>query len=121
MAAMRMDALLRYDPSAFALSAVVAISFSTLALWLRFGMQKLPIKPFQRLLASGLVMGLAIAGMHYVGMAAARFIGVPGTPQTDMQVNTVMASVARGSWVGGKMPNAAKSWCMAWINRSVSA
>ncbi len=94
MAAMRMDALLRYDPSAFALSAVVAISFSTLALWLRFGMQKLPIKPFQRLLASGLVMGLAIAGMHYVGMAAARFIGVPGTPQTDMQVNTVMASVA---------------------------
>ena len=94
MAAMRMDALLRYDPATFALSAVVAIGLSTLALWLRFGLQRSPIKPLHRLLVSGLVMGVAIAGMHYVGMAAARFIGVPGAPQPAMQINAVMASVA---------------------------
>ena len=94
MAAMRMDALLRFDPTAFALSALVAVSLSTLALWLRFGLRQTAIKPLQRLLLSGLVMGLAIAGMHYVGMAAARFIGASGQPQSSMQINTVMASVA---------------------------
>src|SRR5579859_4072764 len=75
MAAMRMDPSLRYDPWFFGLSIVVAVALAVLALWIRrhnFG-----------LLASGTVMGLAIAGMHYTGMAAARFYGDPTTQQPD--------------------------------------
>ncbi len=83
MAAMRMAAVLRYDPMIFALSIVVAVVLAMLALWVRFGLRRAPLEwsDRQRALMSAIVMGLAIAGMHYTGMAAARFVGpvVPGT------------------------------------------
>jgi len=77
MAAMRMNLTLHYDPLRFALSIVVAVVLATLALWVHFGLRGLE----RRLghhglgLLSASVMGCAIAGMHYTGMAAARFIG----------------------------------------------
>jgi PAS domain S-box-containing protein len=82
MAAMQMGPALRYDPGFFALSIVVAVVLAVVALWMR--------RRQYGLLASGTVMGLAIAGMHYTGMAAARFYGdaslqVPGfSPDTGM-------------------------------------
>jgi PAS domain S-box-containing protein len=94
MAAMRMSALLRYDPATFALSIVVAVALSTLALWLRFGLSQTLLGPLPRLLISGLVMGLAIAAMHYVGMAAARFIGTPDAAASGPQFDAVFASIA---------------------------
>ena len=76
MAAMQMAPLLRYDPWMFALSIVVAVALAILALWVRFGLEgRLPT--LWALLLSALVMGLAISGMHYTGMAAARFVGTP--------------------------------------------
>lgn len=76
MAAMQMAPLLRYDPWMFALSIVVAIALAILALWIRFSLQgRLPA--LWALPISALVMGLAISGMHYTGMAAARFVGTP--------------------------------------------
>ncbi|MGP0170901.1 PAS domain S-box protein [Pseudomonas sp. NCHU5208] len=76
MAAMEMAPLLRYDPWMFALSIIVAIALAILALWIRFGLEgRLPA--FWTLAISALVMGLAISGMHYTGMAAARFVGTP--------------------------------------------
>lgn len=79
MAAMQMAPLLRYDPWMFALSIVVAVGLAILALWVRFGLQnRLPA--LWALGISALVMGLAISGMHYVGMAAARFVGVAESP-----------------------------------------
>jgi PAS domain S-box-containing protein len=83
MAAMQMAAVLRYDPIMFGVSIAVAVSLAVLALWVRFGIQAWALgrltKPVQALLSGG-VMGLAIAGMHYTGMAAARFIGRPQSP-----------------------------------------
>jgi PAS domain S-box-containing protein len=73
MAAMRMEPVLHYDRWFFLLSIVVAVVLAVLALWIRRG--------HFGLLASGTVMGLAIAGMHYTGMAAARFYGDPATQQ----------------------------------------
>lgn len=77
MAAMNMPAHLRYDPWMFTLSIVVAVVLAVLALWIRFGMgwlmQRQPVVVLNAL--AGTVMGLAISGMHYTGMAAARFIG----------------------------------------------
>ena len=74
MAAMQMAPLLRYDPWMFALSIVVAVALAILALWVRFGLEGRLPTPWA-LLLSALVMGLAISGMHYTGMAAARFVG----------------------------------------------
>lgn len=84
MAAMQMAPLLRYDPWMFALSIVVAVALAILALWVRFGLEgRLPTR--WALMLSALVMGLAISGMHYTGMAAARFVGTPES-QTPMAV-----------------------------------
>ena len=84
MAAMQMAPLLRYDPWMFALSIVVAVALAILALWVRFGLEgRLPTR--WALMLSALVMGLSISGMHYTGMAAARFVGTPES-QTPMAV-----------------------------------
>jgi PAS domain S-box-containing protein len=68
MAAMRMSAHLRYDPAFVALSVFIAIGASTTALWLAFRATVV----WQRVVAA-VVMGFAISGMHYTGMAAASF------------------------------------------------
>jgi PAS domain S-box-containing protein len=73
MAAMRMPADVRYDPILVALSVLIAIGASVVALWLAFR----TTMNWQRLL-SAIVMGSAISGMHYTGMAAATFIANPG-------------------------------------------
>ena len=68
MAAMRVPGNLAYDPRIVAVSVAIAVTASTAALWLTFRRNR----PWQRLMAAG-VMGLAVAGMHYTGMAAATF------------------------------------------------
>jgi PAS domain S-box-containing protein len=88
MAAMQMAPLLRYDPWMFALSILVAVALAILALWVRFGLEnRLP--SLMALLLSALVMGLAISGMHYTGMAAARFVGVAESAQPFAMVDSL--------------------------------
>ena len=113
MAAMTMSAALRYDPWMFALSIVVAVGLAVLSLWVRHGLAvRLPRYDGWRLTwAAGAVMGLAISGMHYTGMAAARFVGTPtlgfntSTPNSvplslGITLVTVVASVLVGAAVG---------------------
>ncbi|MBS4097930.1 MAG: hypothetical protein KGZ83_13950 [Sulfuricella sp.] len=75
MAAMRMDALLRYEPALFGLSIAVAVVLAVLALWIKFRLQALG-KRYQWLVRTGssVVMGAAISGMHYIAMGAAYFL-----------------------------------------------
>lgn len=88
MAAMQMAPLLRYDPWMFALSILVAVGLAILALWVRFGLEgRLPA--LWALLISALVMGLAISGMHYTGMEAARFVGVAESEQPIAVVDSL--------------------------------
>ena len=68
MAAMRGYAGLSYDRLFVALSLVIAVIASTAALWLAFRTSDLGQK-----LVGAVVMGVAIAGMHYTGMRAATF------------------------------------------------
>jgi NO-binding membrane sensor protein with MHYT domain len=68
MAAIRGHAELSYDLLFVALSLVIAIGASTAALWLAFRTTDLGQK-----LVAGVVMGLAISGMHYTAMRAAIF------------------------------------------------
>jgi NO-binding membrane sensor protein with MHYT domain len=75
MAAMRMDALLRYDIWLFLLSIVVAVVLAILSLWIRTGIVKLfPSIEGNALVVSAIVMGGAVSGMHYTAMAAAYFV-----------------------------------------------
>jgi NO-binding membrane sensor protein with MHYT domain len=68
MAAMRGHAELSYDPIFVALSLVIAIGASTVALWVAFRTTDLGQK-----LVAAVVMGLAISGMHYTAIRAAIF------------------------------------------------
>lgn len=78
MAAMRMDATLSYDQGWFVASIVVAIVAAIGALALAFYFrQENRVMWSRRKFASALVMGFAICGMHYTGMAAARFHHLP--------------------------------------------
>jgi len=89
MAGMRMGLELHYDPAMFGLSIVVAVVLATLALWVRFGLSNVTqLKEWHRLLLAGIVMGCAIAGMHYTGMAAARFVGHPTTITAQQATNS---------------------------------
>ena len=76
MAAMQMPATISYDPFLFALSVLVAIGASIAALWLAFKFSVASNTGGSWRWtkgASALVMGAAIVGMHYTGMAAASF------------------------------------------------
>ncbi len=75
MAAMIMDGDIRYTPGLFALSVAIAISASAAALLIAFTLARHKGR-FQYLFKgiAALVMGAAICGMHYTGMAATVFI-----------------------------------------------
>ncbi|MCB0523819.1 MAG: response regulator [Rhodospirillales bacterium] len=75
MAAMQMAADLRYIPSLFLLSFIIAVTASGAALWIVFMLGKhRGRKKILWQIAAALVMGAAICGMHYTGMAASVFI-----------------------------------------------
>jgi NO-binding membrane sensor protein with MHYT domain len=67
MAAMQMPARISYSPVLFGLSLVIAVVASSAALWLAFNLRG----NLQRF-GSAFIMGAAVCGMHYTGMAAAR-------------------------------------------------
>ncbi|MBC8078000.1 MAG: response regulator [Chloroflexales bacterium] len=76
MVAMVIDGSIQYDAAWFAASIVIAISASVAALWLAFHLrntQSNATRWFARKLGSACLMGAAIVGMHYTGMAAATF------------------------------------------------
>ena len=73
MAAMRMQPGIVYDPLLFALSVLVAVGASALALWIAFRLRRNTPDIWVPRIGAAVVMGCAIVGMHYTGMAAANF------------------------------------------------
>jgi NO-binding membrane sensor protein with MHYT domain len=67
MWALNVKGSISYDPGLVALSVAIAVLAATAALWFTVATDKL----WLRVLA-GLVMGMAVTGMHYTGMAAVR-------------------------------------------------
>jgi NO-binding membrane sensor protein with MHYT domain len=78
MAALRFDGTLGYRPVPVLLSVVIALVAATAALW-----AAVSVRGFVRSLGAALVMGLAVSGMHYTGMAALTVHLHPGTGQAD--------------------------------------
>ncbi|MDP9519779.1 putative bifunctional diguanylate cyclase/phosphodiesterase [Pseudomonas putida] len=73
MAAMRMLPGIDYDPTLFGASLLIALGASAAALWIAFRLRR--HTPYVRQIRglAAVVMGFAIVGMHYTGMAAANF------------------------------------------------
>ncbi|MEL4887362.1 PAS domain S-box protein [Pectobacterium betavasculorum] len=94
MAAIQTSLEVRYEPAPFLLSIAVAVCLAILALWVRYGLRRTALGPIKRAAASGLVMGLAMACMHYLGMAAVRFDGEPEYTVEGMLLNPTFASLA---------------------------
>ncbi|QXI36534.1 putative bifunctional diguanylate cyclase/phosphodiesterase [Pseudomonas xantholysinigenes] len=73
MAALRMQPGIDYDPTLFGASLAIAVGASAAALWIAFRLRQ--HTPYVRQIrgVAAVVMGIAIVGMHYTGMAAANF------------------------------------------------
>jgi two-component system, sensor histidine kinase and response regulator len=94
MAAMRLPAMCRYDLGLVALSVLIAIVDSLVALWLsfRFRTETRELAPLK--IASAAVMGIAVAGMHYTGMAAASFVPAELTEDVSNAVSISHLGIA---------------------------
>ena len=99
MAAMDMAPPIAYDPLLVSASVVVAILASLAALLIAFKLPKYDeriARPAQAI--SALVMGLAIAGMHYTAMAAANFspntICLSGSSVNNAWLATLIAVIS---------------------------
>jgi PAS domain S-box-containing protein len=96
MAAMIIPAEISHDWALVVVSVVIAVVAATAAFWLSLKLDRTWHK-----LAASLVMGAAIAGMHYTGMAAVRFsanlhtdipAGAGGTPAPILAVALAVAT-----------------------------
>ncbi|MFK4751197.1 MHYT domain-containing protein [Oceanobacter antarcticus] len=65
MEAMVMPGEMIYDPALVGASILIAVGASICALWLAFNVHTLMLR-----ILSAMVMGVAVCGMHYTGMAA---------------------------------------------------
>ena len=73
MSAVRVQDSLTYNPLLVAASVVIAVIAGTAALWAALRLNSL----WSTIVAS-LIMGVAVSGMHYTGMAALRVYAAPG-------------------------------------------
>jgi NO-binding membrane sensor protein with MHYT domain len=80
MAGMRLNGVLEYNTLTVAVSVVIGMVAATAALWAAG-----QIRGFLWSVGASLVMGLAVSGMHYTGMAAVsvHMRGSTGTPAGD--------------------------------------
>ena len=73
MSAIRVQDSLTYDPMLVAASVIIAVIAGTAALWAALRLHSL-----LSTIAASLIMGVAVSGMHYTGMAALRVYPEPG-------------------------------------------
>jgi PAS domain S-box-containing protein len=94
MASVRVAGHLAYDAFLVGASVAIAVGASTVALWLFLWLRN-DISRRGRSLraAAAVVMGLAIAGMHYTAMAAAQFSTGTPAPSTGLLLGTAGLAV----------------------------
>lgn len=73
MAALRMQPAIDYHLGWFLASILVAVAASAAALWIAFRLRGEKRRHYFARAAAAVIMGFAVVGMHYTGMAAARF------------------------------------------------
>jgi NO-binding membrane sensor protein with MHYT domain len=73
MSAIRVQDSLSYNPLLVAASVIIAVIAGTAALW-----AALRLNTLWSTIVASLIMGVAVSGMHYTGMAALRVYPAPG-------------------------------------------
>ena len=92
MAASEFAPAMRYDLPGFVASLVFAVGVACLALWVRFRLSRVAHIPRWAATAlGGVVMGLAIAGMHYIAMAALRVVSPVAEPAAASEHSVYLA------------------------------
>lgn len=103
MAAMRHVAVMKWDERLVALSVIIAVVVSGVALTLAFRHGHAPSEAWTwRKMGSAVLMGAAIPSMHYTGMAAARFLtaGAPADLTSVISISELGAqAIAAGTAV----------------------
>ncbi|MFI4947452.1 MAG: response regulator [Alphaproteobacteria bacterium] len=90
MAAMRPEALLRYDPWLVLVSIVVAVGLAFVSLSIRFRLRGLSSSGVLATMAAAPVMGFAVAGMHYTAMQASIFFPQADAPLANMAMSPMV-------------------------------
>ncbi|PRY40378.1 MHYT domain-containing protein [Umezawaea tangerina] len=67
MSAIRFQGEISYDPLLVAVSCLIAVVAATAAFWFTLVVKTTPAR-----IGAGLIMGVAVTGMHFTGMAAVR-------------------------------------------------
>ena len=98
MAAMRMNAEMFYDPVLFGASILVAVVLATLALYTNLLARRRDPRSHLHwtTLSASLVMGMAVVGMHFTGMASAHFFPAPGSAVFGEALDPTLLAL----WVG---------------------
>jgi diguanylate cyclase (GGDEF)-like protein len=101
MAAMQMSPGIVYSWPLVALSVVIAMAASTTSLWMAFVLRTRSFHSlFTRRLGAALVMGGAVASMHYTGMWAARFpdgsicLAASGTDMRWLAATVILGTIS---------------------------
>ena len=94
MEAMRLRAMCHYSFGLVAVSLILAVVISLVALWLTFHLRLEARATGRRKLASAIVMGAAIPIMHYTGMAAVTFLPMDAAPDLSHAIAISSLGVA---------------------------
>ncbi|MHB1608354.1 MAG: MHYT domain-containing protein [Acidiferrobacter thiooxydans] len=95
MSAMRMAATMSFNIPLVIVSVVIAIVAASVAFWLARNATTTVTRAI-----SALVMGVAVCGMHYTGMAATHFRAAAGNAQAMFAANS-LSPYTMGIWVFG--------------------
>jgi NO-binding membrane sensor protein with MHYT domain len=91
MSGMRMAATIHYRPLLVLASIVIAVVAASAALWASMHIRGLPAT-----LGAALVMGIAVTGMHYTGMAAAQMFPAPAPASTGLTASQLLMPLIAG-------------------------
>ncbi|HEY9736480.1 MAG TPA: MHYT domain-containing protein, partial [Trichocoleus sp.] len=113
MAALRIQAHLQYQPAVVLLSVGIAVGASLAALGLSFRLQEQRPQHRWQQGASAVVMGGAISGMHYTGMAATHFV-------SQARLMPIQAERLTSGWVLNLPSNLPPGTSQNWLAGSVA-
>ncbi|MFZ2301347.1 MAG: EAL domain-containing protein [Gallionella sp.] len=105
MAALKMSPPISYDPLIFTLSVAIAIIASWGALLMMYQGEHVKLPPMLRFMLGGIIMGLAISGMHYTAMLGVNIspgsMCRAGATQVAPGILALLVSLASLFWFGG--------------------
>jgi diguanylate cyclase len=107
MAALKMLPAIEYDPISLLISMLIAILASWGALLMMYRGDQLNLPEYMRFTLGSLVMGLAISGMHYIGMHGMTIlpgsICAAGPARIDSNILAIIVTLTSLLWFGGGM------------------